>query len=108
MWEAGHRQSRIAKHPRTRLQMPIAFVIRRLRKNSRLSQEAFADHIGMNRAQYSIVERGTRDIRLSTLQRVADGLEMPLWVILREAEESSLTTPGHPANRHPSPDRGSP
>lgn len=108
MLEAGYRQSRLVKRPRTQLQMPIALVIRRLRKGSRLSQEAFADHIGMNRAQYSNVERGTRDIRLSTLERVAAGLETPLWVILREAEESSQTAPGHPVECHPSPDRGSP
>ena len=108
MSAADHGQSRIVERPRTRLQMRIADVVRRHRMSTRLSQETFADHIGMHRAQYGFLERGRRDLRLSTLERVADGLETPLWVILREPEESSLTTPGHPVNRHPSPDRGSP
>lgn len=75
------------KVDRTGLQMRIAKVVRRHREGTRLSQEAFADHIGMHRAQYSFVERGRRDFRLSTLERVAKGLEQPIWVLLREAEE---------------------
>ncbi len=88
--------------------MRIADVVRRHRMSTRFSQETFADHIGMHRAQYGFLEQGRRDLRLSTLERVADGLEMPLWVILREAEESSLTAPEHSVESQPSRDRGSP
>lgn len=105
---AGQGQSRVVERFRTRLQMRIADVVRRHRMSTRFSQETFADHIGMHRAQYGFLERGRRDLRLSTLERVANGLETPLWVILREAEESSLTPPSHPVDRDPSPDRGSP
>jgi len=91
--KAGCHQSGVMSVDRARLQRNIAAVVRRHRESTRLSQEAFADHIGMHRTQYSFVERGKRDFRLSTLERVARGLEKPVWVILREAEEDS----GNPA-----------
>lgn len=83
----------------TRLQLRIAVVIRRHRETLRFSQETFADHIGMHRAQYGFIERGRRDLRLSTLERVADGLEQPLWAILREVEEMSWTATSEPIDR---------
>ena len=91
--KADCHQSGVMSVDRARLQRNIAAVVRRHRESTRLSQEAFADHIGMHRTQYSFVERGKRDFRLSTLERVARGLEKPVWVILREAEEDS----GNPA-----------
>ncbi len=85
--KAGYCQITVMERARTPLQMRLAEVIRRHRKTTRFSQETFADHIGMHRAQYGFIERGRRDLRLSTLERVAKGLEEPIWVILREAEE---------------------
>lgn len=70
------------------LQHRIANAVRRRRKASNMSQEAFADHIDMHRVQYGLIERGIRDLRLSTLERVARGLELPLSMILRDAEET--------------------
>ena len=67
----------------------VSAAMRNRRELLEVSQEAFADHIKMHRAQYSFVERGVRDLRLSTLERVALGLEQPLSVILREAEEAA-------------------
>lgn len=103
MPEATDRQSNVLEHRQTRMQMCIAEVVRRHREHTRLSQEAFADQIGMHRTQYSFVERGKRDFRLSTLARVAVGLEMPIWTILREAEELSADSGGRPVDRHPRP-----
>lgn len=40
----------------------------------------------MHRAQFGLVEQGKRDLRISTLERVAAGLGEPVWAILREAE----------------------
>lgn len=92
--KADCHQSGIMSVDRARLQRNIAAVVRRHRESTRLSQEAFADHIGMHRTQYSFVERGKRDFRLSTLERVARGLEKPIWVILREAEENGSDPEG--------------
>lgn len=38
------------------------------------SQESFADSIGMHRAYYSSIERGSRNVTLLTLIRIANGL----------------------------------
>ena len=88
-WGSRVTESVLNHGMRPALQHRIAYVVRRRRKARNMSQEAFADHIEMHRAQYSFVERGVRDLRLSTLERVAKGLEQPLSVILREAEEAS-------------------
>jgi transcriptional regulator with XRE-family HTH domain len=76
------------KGVRPRLQQRIGQVVRRHREAKKWSQEAFADHIKMHRAQYGFLEQGKRDLRLSSLERVAQGLEEPMWMILREAEGS--------------------
>lgn len=74
---------------RSRLQHRLAEVIRRRREGMKWTQEAFADHIEMHRAQYGLVERGgSKDIQLSTLERIAAGLGESVWVLVREAEES--------------------
>ena len=66
----------------------IGQVVRRHREAKKWSQEAFADHIKMHRAQYGFLEQGKRDLRISSLERVAEGLEEPIWAILKEAESS--------------------
>ena len=75
------------KGPQLPLQQRIGDVVRRYREAKKWTQEGFADHIEMHRAQYGLVERGRKDLRVSSLERVAQGLEVPLWAILREAEE---------------------
>lgn len=76
------------KSGRTALKQRIGDVIRRHREAKNFTQEGFADHIEMHRAQYGLVEQGKRDLRISTLERVAAGLGEPVWAILREAEGS--------------------
>ena len=74
------------KSSRASLKLRIGEVIRQHRQAKNWTQEAFADHIEMHRAQYGLVEQGKRDLRVSTLERVAAGLGEPAWAILREAE----------------------
>lgn len=76
------------KSGRTALKQRIGDVIRQHREARNFTQEGFADHIEMHRAQYGLVEQGKRDLRVSTLERVAAGLGEPVWAILREAESS--------------------
>ena len=63
-------------------------IIRRRRVAAGWTQEGFADEIEMHRAQYGLIERGKKDLRLSSLERVAAGLKTPLSTILREAEDA--------------------
>lgn len=65
----------------------IGVVLRRRREAEEYSQEGFADFIGMHRTYYSAIERGKKDMQLSTLEKVCEGLKVPLWVVLREADE---------------------
>lgn len=59
--------------------------IRRRREGMSVSQEAFADRLGLHRTYYSAIERGERNITLNTLGRIADGLEVKLSTIFAEA-----------------------
>ena len=74
----------------TRRALPerLGEVIRRRREAAGWTQEAFADDIEMHRAQYGLIERGKKDLRLSSLERVAAGLKVPLSTILSEAEDA--------------------
>ena len=56
------------------LQTSISHSIRVLRERMGLSQEAFADRIGMHRAYYGAVERGKKNLTLQTIERIANGL----------------------------------
>ncbi len=67
------------------LQQRVGDVIRRRRKRLGYSQEAFADCIHMHRAYYGALERGEKNLQLSTLERVSAGLRVPLWEVIRDA-----------------------
>lgn len=59
--------------------------IRERRSKMMLSQDGFADRIGMHRAYYSSIERGERNLTLETLGRVARGLGVPPSQLLQDA-----------------------
>jgi len=63
----------------------LGMAIRARRQGLKLSQEDFADHIGMHRAYYSAIERGERNLTLVTLERVSTGLGVSLSMLLAEA-----------------------
>lgn len=50
-----------------------------------LSQDKFADTIGMHRAYFSAIERGERNVTLVTMNRVARGLGVKLADLIRTA-----------------------
>jgi transcriptional regulator with XRE-family HTH domain len=62
----------------------LGAVIRKRRTALKVSQEAFADLIGMHRAYYSAIERGERNLTLGTLQRVAKGLGVRMAELMRD------------------------
>jgi transcriptional regulator with XRE-family HTH domain len=68
------------------LQVRIGEVVRRHREKGEYSQEGFADHIKMHRAYYGAIERGKKNLQLTTLERVCDGLEVEMWEVIRDAE----------------------
>lgn len=66
-------------------QQRLARAIRSRREGLKISQESFADSIGMHRAYYSTIERGERNLTLQTIERVAKGLRTTLASLAKEA-----------------------
>jgi transcriptional regulator with XRE-family HTH domain len=67
----------------------VGRAIRRLREERNVSQEAFADRVGLHRTAMSALERGRTDPRLSTLERVARGLGVRVSELLHDAEHGA-------------------
>jgi transcriptional regulator with XRE-family HTH domain len=57
--------------------------VRERREKLRLSQEDFADQVGLDRTYVSGIERGTRNPTLATMKRLAEGLGIPLETLLK-------------------------
>jgi transcriptional regulator with XRE-family HTH domain len=71
---------------RTPLQERIGAAIRTRREALKYSQDDFADHVQMHRSYYGALERGKKNLQLSTLERVCEGLEVSMWEVIRDAE----------------------
>ncbi|MCG8274076.1 helix-turn-helix domain-containing protein [Aquamicrobium sp. NLF2-7] len=69
-------------HP-GRLRAIIGSNIRRHRKERGLSQQDFALEINMDRTYFAGVERGERNVSLDNIERIADGLGVEPFVLLR-------------------------
>jgi transcriptional regulator with XRE-family HTH domain len=74
------------RHIMPPLQVRLAQTVRSLRQSAKFSQEAFAYHIKVHRTFMSSIERGKVNVSLATLERLARGLEMSAWELLRIAE----------------------
>jgi transcriptional regulator with XRE-family HTH domain len=57
--------------------------LRELRTKQGLSQEAFADHCGLDRTYISGIERGRRNPSLRNLVKIARSLDLSLSEMLR-------------------------
>jgi transcriptional regulator with XRE-family HTH domain len=64
---------------------PLLKRLRELRLRRGLTQEAFAEQAGFSYKYYQAVEAGRkRDLRLSTLERLAEAHGVELWQLLRD------------------------
>lgn len=61
----------------------LAKNMRRLRAARGLSQEALAHESGINRTYLSSVERSERNVSLDNLARIASGLQIEPWKLLK-------------------------
>jgi transcriptional regulator with XRE-family HTH domain len=71
---------------RNPLQQRIGVVLRRRREAQEISQEDFAELIGMHRTYYSAIERGLKNVRIETLERICTALRSKIWEVVKEAE----------------------
>jgi len=62
----------------------LAKNMRQLRARIGVSQEALAAECGINRTYLSSVERSERNISVDNIERIAKGLGVEPWELLRE------------------------
>jgi transcriptional regulator with XRE-family HTH domain len=65
------------------LQKKIGNRIRELRSERGWSQEAFADRCEIHRGHMGQIERGEKDVSISTLAKVGKGLEITVSALLK-------------------------
>lgn len=63
--------------------------VRRYREKLGLSQEAFADVVGIHRTYVSSIELGKVQVSIGIASRLADALQVPLSRIWRDLERES-------------------
>lgn len=63
----------------------IGAAIRRMRKDLGLSQEAFADEVGIDRSYMGGIERGEHNLALMNLLKISKALRLPLSQLLNAA-----------------------
>lgn len=68
------------------LQVRLGSAVRRLREQAGFSQEGFAAHAKIARAYMGQVERGHVNLTLTTLERIADALNMTVGALMTEAD----------------------
>lgn len=95
----------------THLLRRLGLVIRRHRERLKFTQEAFADTHAINRTYYSAIERGTQNLSILNLARIANALDKPISKLLSDAEkldlERALKLPTQPPSRGRPPGRKS-
>lgn len=62
----------------------LAKNMRRLRAARELTQEALAFDSGVNRTYLSAVERSERNISIDNIARIAKGLKVEAWKLLKD------------------------
>ncbi|MGH9568867.1 MAG: helix-turn-helix domain-containing protein [Candidatus Angelobacter sp.] len=62
--------------------------IRQLRKKRGLSQEDFAHESGLGRSFAGSIERGERDIRITTICKLADFFRLSLSQLLKGVDDA--------------------
>lgn len=64
----------------------FAEVVRQHRKQIRMSQEKLAEKADLSSKMISLVERGERTPSLTVADSIAKGLSVPLWRLVKDAE----------------------
>lgn len=69
------------------IRQQFGHVIRQYRECLGLSQEKFALSISMDRTYYASVESGKRNISLCNIEKIANGLKVPISEIFKKIED---------------------
>src|SRR5258708_29360328 len=71
------------------LQKQVGKRVRELRENKGISQEALAAICNLHRTYVGLIERGERNLSLSTLETIAQGLEVPVSELFAAVKSSA-------------------
>jgi transcriptional regulator with XRE-family HTH domain len=69
------------------LQRAVGRNLRTYREDKGLSQEAFADVLGVHRTYMGGIERGERNLTLKSLERIAKRLNLDPQALLRQGAD---------------------
>lgn len=72
----------------TTLAARLGRVIQRLRREKGLSQEKFAQYVGVHRTYMGAVERGEKNLSIKSAEKIARGLGVKLSFLIEEAERA--------------------
>lgn len=72
-----------------RLRHVFAENVRRIRQEKKYSQEQLADLCELHRTYISDVERGTRNISIDNIEKIAIALRVTATILLEEAEDDN-------------------
>lgn len=64
----------------------IGAALRKRREELDVSQEDLAERVQMHRTYYSSIERGLKNVRVETLERVCQALKVRMWEVMKDAE----------------------
>jgi transcriptional regulator with XRE-family HTH domain len=70
------------------LRVRLGQTVRELRSSAGYSQEGFAARIKVHRTFMGTIERGMTNVSLETLERLAKGLGMSVWELMRLSERA--------------------
>ena len=65
----------------------FGLTLKKLRLSKNISQEKFAEIVGLHRTYISEVERGIRNVTLISIVKIAEGLEVKTSELFREMEK---------------------
>jgi transcriptional regulator with XRE-family HTH domain len=70
------------------LQRTVGRNLRAYREDKKLSQEAFADELGVHRTYMGGIERGERNLTLKSLERIASRIGLDPLALLQPSDEA--------------------
>jgi transcriptional regulator with XRE-family HTH domain len=66
----------------------FAEIVRDKRKHLKITQETLAEKSNLSWKMISLIERKQRNPSIAVAERIAQGLSIPLWRLVKNAEEA--------------------
>lgn len=77
----------MGRYPVGEREKRLGWVIRKLREKKGFTQEAFAEHLGIDRSYQGRIERGEASLTYHKITLIAKGLGLSDWELLKKVGE---------------------